>query len=1622
MTLRTGWVALLVVLLTFSGTVWADFYASKAGESSYDGSPALILRFTSALDEQTQLKNYVTVTPALDNGSDWQTLDDGFSWTLPFVEPNTTYQIRINPGLVSADGQPFRDVQINSQQNQRASRWSVTTRAMQPSASFAREGQYLTTQSPQALPVTVVNVDAIALDVFRVRDERLDAFLRDTFYQGRQYYSELNQLKNWADLVHTAQFEPEVRQHQRATVNLDIQPALTKFADGVYIAVLRKPGTYEYRYDTTFFTQSDIGLHVRVMDNQVQAFTHDLASGQPMANVDITWYWNDINAADRLTRRQAQTDEVGEARLNTNDTPDMIIARRGNQLSFLQTSRNRLDLSGYANVTERHQQMQGFFWGPRDLYRPGETVDINMLMRDVDGQKLPDLPLNMSVYDGRGNLVDDFVWRPNTQSNLYQHQIRLDTNAPTGSWLIMIDENRPFSGQYRFQVEEFLPERMSLTFYDNAIEDFRYLSSRQGSVPINAQYLYGAPAAGNRADAVVTVRAASKLFEQWPDHNFGDPTEQIEPQTLKLDEITLDDQGGGVFTMPSDWANVSTPVQYRVTASVYEEGGRPVTRTQNVLAIGYDDERLVGIDPQFEGRASSNASVKFNLQSVTPDANAAADRVSVKLVRKTRDYYWYFDDSDGWTYRWRGDSYVAWAQTLELSDTGETIELPLQWGDYELQATSADGVTTVFPFRTNYYWSSANANGQQPDIIDMILPQDHYAPGDIATVELRTEVRGPAVLQVESSDGVLYTDHFQLTAGMDNVSLPIGDDWLRHDLYVTLMVLSPADQVSEIAPQRALGISHLPIRRDDAVLDVTVTAPERVEPNTTVTAKIEVTNTDIHGSAPVWASVAMVDMGVLNITDYERPKPERDFYSARRFESTYVDLYGRIINNLGFNRIAQKFGGGFDDSDDDLSRGGDKPQSEVQIVSEFSSPVAVVDGRAEVSFDLPSFNGRVKWMVVVWSDAAYGSAEQEMTIADKLVTQLSMPRFLAMGDESQLTLDLHNLSGQDGQFDVSVRIDGSVESEYPSQTIKLKDREKTSLVIPVKAIDFSGQGEIELSVSNGRDIQLQRSWKLGVRAPFPLRTLRAQTVIEPEGSWTPQPVTSHLIDDTVQAQLTVSDRPAIAFESHVDYLLRYPYGCLEQTISSTYPWVLIDQSLFGELNMGRMFSKRFDQSYSDAFRRQQIEVGIERLLTKQKSNGSFGYWNSNSSVSLWGTAYAAELLQDAQGLGIAVNSQALEQAYNALIGQLRGATSADIWTDNRVAYERHHRAYASYVLAKAGRVSLSDLRRLFDQMVQTSERNSPLPWMHMAVAFKLTGDVWREQQALTQALNTERDQHRYYADYGSQVRDYALSLSLALESGFNTGDLVPKLEQALAERRWMSTQERISLVRLARAFSMNGQSWQGTIVTDSFTQPLNQDTAFNTLLNAEQLASLQRIDAGDKRLYANLNWQGVPLKAPEPYQLGMRIDRQYYDLDGQRIDFTQPVKSGTLLIARVSAQGLENRYPEALIVDLLPAGFELENQNLLNASVNLDDIQIEGENVGEFFRNWRVEFQEYRDDRFVAGVSLNAYSPTRLFYLVRAVTPGQYALPNAYVEDMYRPEFQSMSYTPGQVTIVAADR
>ena len=437
---------------------------------------------------------------------------------------------------------------------------------------------------------------------------------------------------------------------------------------------------------------------------------------------------------------------------------------------------------------------------------------------------------------------------------------------------------------------------------------------------------------------------------------------------------------------------------------------------------------------------------------------------------------------------------------------------------------------------------------------------------------------------------------------------------------------------------------------------------------------------------------------------------------------------------------------------------------------------------------------------------------------------------------------------------------------------------------------------------------------------------------------------------------------------------------------------------------------------SDDKRRAAVDIGISRLLQMQKESGGFGLWDKEGPEEYWLTAYAMDFLVRAAEQGYSVPAQAINNGNNRLLRYLQEPGLMSVrYTDDNAASRFAIQSYAGLVLARQQKAPLGALRELWERREQA---RSGLPLMQLGIALKAMGDAPRSEQALQLALATKRsDQTRWLADYGSDLRDNALMLAL-LEENKLLPDAQNALLQTLSEQafseRWLSTQENNALFLAARSVLDLPGNWQAQTTLDS--QPLQGDKALTRNLDADQLSALKVTNSGQQPLWLRLDSTGYPEHAPAASSNVLHIERQFYGTDGQRKSLSS-LRSGELVLVKLDINASQN-VPDALVVDMLPAGLELENQNLANSSANLQD---NGSEVQEWLNQMQqadIQHMEFRDDRFVAAVAVNANQPVTVVYLARAVMPGTYQVPPTQVESMYVPAWRAVGAADDMLIVV----
>ncbi|PPT76720.1 hypothetical protein XaplCFBP3122_08500 [Xanthomonas arboricola pv. populi] len=1536
--------------------------------------------------------------------SSWTLSDDGKTLRYPYVEAAKDYTVLVDANLLAADGSRLG----------KPLKQKVYTGALKPVAGFASQGSVLPARESRGLPVVSVNVSEVDVEFLRVREKSLPVFFQQFQRGGRRgswelesEYNDKQPLSKLADPVYVNRFILGGKQNERVLTYLPTQDIKELQEPGLYFAVMKRAGSFESEQETAFFTVSDIGLHTRAYKDKLFVHTASLQSGEPIKNVEVRV----LDAKGELFLKGA-TDGNGNALLNyTLDAGHVLVARSKTDISVLPFNQPALDLSEFAVAGRESAWFDVFAWAGRDLYRPGETMRMSAILRDNDGKPTKPQPVFLRLKQPDGKTFRETKLQPGEQG-YFEFTQQIPADAPTGRWQVEFRTDPASKDAVQgmsVRVEEFLPERMKLDLDSTQ----KTLSAGQPfKLVANAAYLYGAPADGNRFTAKLAVSVEQHPLESLPGWFFGDPTLEL-PREAR-DVIDTEFGSDGVLrediALPAEAKPVST-IAAVVSGSVYETGGRTVTRT--VKRVLWPAKALVGVRPLFDDKdgTDANGTARFEITRVDADGKPQpAKGLKATLVRELRDYHWNYTD-DHWDYDFTRRFENKDTRTLDIAGGNAKLEVPVEWGEYRLDVFDpATGLTTRYPFRAGWSWNDENRGlDARPDKVKLALDKTAYRAGDTLTVTLTPPHAGKGVLLVES-DKLLYVQDIDVKPG-SSFDIPVTEAWERHDVYVTALVFRGGSAPSKITPARAVGVAYVPMDRKARRVAVGLAAPKQMRPEQALPVTVSVP--ELAGKA-AHVTISAVDVGILNITRFPVPDANAQFFAQRRLGTDAYDIYGRVIESFEGASGRLKFGG---DMALEALPQAKRPTARVQTVDLFSGSVKLdARGNARVQLPVPDFNGTLRVSALVYSDTRFGNQATETVVRAPILAEASMPRVMAPGDRSTVTLDVQNFTGKPGEFNVRVDGIGPLAIAEAARSVKLGVDAKQTLSFPLSATEGYSVAKVRVRV-DGNGFKADRSYDLPVRAGWP-QVLRAQTrVLDPLAPITlDSGFADGLMAGSVTARMVVSPLPPIPFASALQGALDYPYGCAEQTTSKGYAALLLDDATARALGT---------KGLEAAKRRERMEGAFGRLASMQIASGHFSMWGDDGYVNPGLTPYIAEFLLDAKDAGFAVPDNVLQKALNRLSEDLLSGGNEFYGQDRRDSLKFANQAWSGYVLARVNRAPLGTLRALYDN--QRDKALTGLSLVHLGAALSLQGDTRRGQAAIKAGFakdSSERPPH--FADYGSAIRDDALMMALLHERGLSKPEYDTRavaLGRALDARRatgwlWLSTQEQVALARLGRALMVGqGKQVSGTLSVGGQAQEIAPARLFGRSFDSAALArGVQFAPQGEAPMYASLEVAGIPRSAPEPDTRTLSVERSWYITDGKPWT-PRPLKEGEALIVRVTITANSNM-PDALLTDLLPAGLEIENFNLGDAK-QWADVVVDGIGISERSSAADVKHEEFRDDRYVAALALSSGSKAQLYYLVRAVTPGTYTVPPSLVEDMYRPELRGVGRsTPATMTVV----
>jgi alpha-2-macroglobulin len=833
------------------------------------------------------------------------------------------------------------------------------------------------------------------------------------------------------------------------------------------------------------------------------------------------------------------------------------------------------------------------------------------------------------------------------------------------------------------------------------------------------------------------------------------------------------------------------------------------------------------------------------------------------------------------------------------------------------------------------------------------------------------------------TDRVVATVSQNVQRGLNQIRVPVGRDW-GNGGYVVATLLRPLDQAAMRMPGRAIGVQWFSVDRKAKTLAVSMEPAQLTRPGQTLRVPVKV---DGAAGQEARLVVAAVDVGILNLTGYKPPAPDDYFLGQRRLTAEVRDLYGQLIDGMQATRGHIRSGG------DGLGRFGASPPTQPPLAL-YSGVVTVGrDGIAEVSFDIPEFAGTVRLMAVAWSRDRIGHVTADVTVHDAVVATATLPRFILTGDRSAMQIEVDNVEGPAGDYRVEVAGNGPVPiGAISPPTVKLSAKERKRLSVPLTAT-AAGIADLKLRVSGPDGFTLDRSYRLAARPATQMLTRRTVRTIEPGESLTlSSDLFTDLVGGTGSVELSIAPSTALDVATLLKALDRYPFGCSEQIASRALPLLYVNE-LAADAHLA--FDIEVEQRIRDA---------IERLLTRQDSNGSFGLWSAGGEDA-WLDSYVTDFLTRARERGFAVPDAGFKLALDRLRNFVANAPEPDKDGGRDLAY-------ALYVLARNGIAPVGDLRYIAD--ARLGDIATPIAKAQIAAALGIMGDRVRAERVYTAALAAlaPRTVEVSREDYGSTLRDAAAVVLLAAEGNAEqpivTG-AVRKVEAARDAAVHTSTQENAWMVMAARAIGKQTHL-SLDVGGEAIKKPL-----YRTVRAGELQASPYKVtNTGDTAVRAVVSVNGAPATPEPPAEKGFKIERLYYTLDGKPADPTNAHQNQRFAVLLKVTEPVP-QYGRVIVADYLPAGFEIDNPRLVSSG-----------STGTL--NWITDtaipvHSEFRDDHFGAAFDRDAKSPAvfTVAYVVRAVSPGTYALPQAYVEDMYRPDRYGRTAT-GTVTVTAAAR
>ncbi len=1544
--------------------------------AGFDGSTGWIEVYTTQTVDEKRLKNFISTNPEMK-------LDFSVSGNTFRIETDLdnvqTVELKIKkelPGLYGG--------KLEFDYEQKVSMVNVN-----PSINFAdKKGKYLMLGGEENLEVNAVNIDEVQVEVSQVYKNNILHFLNQYsyYYYYDDYYYGYNPdyyVGDYGKTIYEEKIKLKEGQNWLKSFTLNLNKALGQKYKGIYTVSVRSEEE-RWRNDSKMVAISDLGIISKVSNDEIFVFINTISSAQPVAEAEVS-----IISTNNQILLTAKTDEDGAVVFNNVEKntegfyPRLIVAEKGEDFNYIDLRETLIETSRFdvGGLTQYANDFNVFTYSPRDIYRPGEEIKISSIVRNDKIQVVKDIPVIAKIITPTGKVFEEFKNELNTEGS-FVVSFNLPDYAQTGSYSANIfTGSEQLIGTYQFKVEEFVPDKIRVNV---KTDKEKTKPGEKVNIKVDAEFLFGAPAAEMKYEADIQLNHKSFNSKNYPEYVFSNSSiKNTTVENVFLDG-QLDNEGRTniEYTLPSEikTGGVVTGTAY---VSVFDLTGRTVTRSANFEV--YPKEYFIGIKTS-DYYFGVNDKINFNLIAVNPDDKIINNlHAKAQLVRYEWQTILKRDNSNRYYYASEQKEVDEWEKDVTINGETTFNFIVQRSGKYELRIFkkgSEDYQKKVF---YAYGWGSSTAGSFEVDKegrIDIVFDKKEYEPGESAKILFTCPFSGKLLVTLERGKVHSY-QYLEVDSKSAELEIPLNDDYMPN-VYVTATLFKEHSKDNTAPFLVGHGFASMKIVKKKNKLPVSITAPEKIKPNTTQQITIK---TD--AQKDVYVTLAAVDEGILQISDYKTPDPFGFMYAKRPLIVQSYDLYKLLLPEI----VSKSSSPGGGDMMEQQLKKRTNPISvkRFKLLSYWSGIKKTnSDGVVNVSLNIPQFNGSVRLMAVAYTGSRFGSSEKYMKVADDLIIEPQIPRYLAVNDSLISPISVINTTDKTANVDVTVKVEGPLKiTASTKKSLTINPNSSKSVMFGIVAQSQVGAGKIIIETSGQANVKEEID--IAVRPISPLIVETGSGTIE-AGKELQINIPKNFLKGTQTTSLTISKFPAVKFAKQLKYLVGYPHGCIEQTVSRIFPQIYFE-------DLAKLVAPEFYKTTNPAY---YVKEGIRKIESMQLYDGSLTFWQGGTETNWWGTVYAAHFLLEAQKAGYDVSESVLKKLMSYISKRAKEQSTYDYITYSQTRrtikkIAKKEIIYSLYVLAlgKEGDISTMNYYKARPHLVSNDMRYL------LAGSYALM-DRWNNYyEIVPNSFQPEKTERLTGGSFDSDIRANAIMLNVLLEVD-PTNNQVPVIIKYLSQNsdRMYSTQERsFAFLALGKAASLNADA-NVTVEVLVDGKSFNKFSGKDLTIADEKLnnANITLKGSGNGEVYYFWSAEGVKLneKVLEEDSY-MQVRRSFYNYKSGRLIPDFRFYQGELIVCKIELTGFERNAENVVITDLIPAGFEIENPRLNPAT----EIQWTPKNP------MYVQYMDIRDDRLLLFTDLTRNRTKEFYYLLRVVNQGIYQMPVIGAEAMYDQEYHS---------------